>query len=99
MTAVVVCRSSDGGSPIIAALSTPPGFGCSWAYAANADPSTRTHARRILTMSGAPFGGAEPLFQDLADRGDDRIGIGGHELLERRAERDRHVRARPARDE
>jgi hypothetical protein len=31
MTAVVQCRSSDGGSPIIAALSVPPGRGVSWA--------------------------------------------------------------------
>ena len=31
IVAVVECRSSEGGSPIIAALRTPPVRGCSWA--------------------------------------------------------------------
>ena len=33
ITAVVQCRSRDGGSPIMAALMTPPVRGASWASA------------------------------------------------------------------
>src|SRR5260370_7767994 len=44
MTAVVQCRSRVGGSPIIAALRTPPDLGVSWAMRG---PAKDTVAARI----------------------------------------------------
>src|SRR5262245_1168150 len=50
-TAVVQCMSSVGGSPIIAALSTPPVRGASWASVGATPPSTinaRTASGRVI---------------------------------------------------
>jgi len=54
MTAVVQCRSSVGGSPIIAAFSTPPARGVSWAAAGPermaARSTTEIASTRVIFM-------------------------------------------------
>src|SRR6266850_2490484 len=65
MTAVVTWRSSDGASPIMPALSTPPMRGCSCAVTAGAE------ARRTAAASAA----SRMIMGDLSERLDVRAAF------------------------
>src|SRR5262245_66205904 len=58
MTAVVECRSRDGGSPIIAAFSTPPARGASCAAVGDAASTRPPRASQAIRVAQAVFTGS-----------------------------------------
>src|SRR5262245_42296152 len=94
ITAVVVCRSSVGGSPIIATRSRPPARGCSlgWAEAGVSRARTSASERRVMFMRtpcaarpGRQRANSTPrrLLDDLPDGRHDVVGGRHDERLQR----------------
>src|SRR5260370_14120203 len=70
MTAVVQCKSSVGGSPIIAALRTPPDLGVSWAIRGPAKDTVATRIRADMTSARrVVMAGLSPRFPGRAKLG------------------------------
>src|SRR6266850_5809856 len=93
MTAVVLCRSSVGGSPIIATLRTPPAWGCSSAADAGLTiaPTSARETARTPPPRRMRDSFLTSLLEDLPHGGDDVVRLRGRERFQRRAERDGHV--------
>src|SRR5437762_7702549 len=98
MAAVVAWRSSVGGSPIMPAFNTPPMRGCSWAAAGHAKARVSTSAIRTCMSRLLSSESLLWSLEDLANGGDDRVGIRRREGFQGRTERNRRVRAVDAHD-
>src|SRR6266481_2633174 len=105
MTAVVQCKSSVGGSPIIAALRTPPDLGVSWAMRGPAKDTVAarisadmTSARRVVMAGLSPrLRGRSNVGPGYTDRQSSRARRSDHEPDRQPDRQSSRPRARPRR--